>query len=79
MMRHGKILPIVPHSPEMPMRKITLSIDALRVESFQTAAGVRQTGTVHAYATVPRMACYSAWDSCTCPIASVCDYSCENC
>lgn len=65
------------------MKKVKLSVDALRVESFQTGREGR-TGTVHAHLT-PRPGCggYSDWDSCnescTCPIASNCDYSCVDC
>jgi hypothetical protein len=61
------------------MRKVKLTLDALRVESFPTG-GAEGAGTVHAHIT-PGPGCgYSNWDSCnescTCPIASVCE-SCD--
>ncbi|HET7228715.1 MAG TPA: hypothetical protein VFJ16_01800 [Longimicrobium sp.] len=63
------------------MKKVKLSPDALRVESFPTAAIARETGTVHARGiTPPRYSCDGTCnESCTCPIASNCDWSCINC
>jgi hypothetical protein len=57
------------------MKKVTLSLDALRVESFETAVRLPDLGTVHAMEiTPPRYSCIgSCNESCTCPIASVCD------
>jgi hypothetical protein len=62
------------------MRKVKLSLDALRVESFPTAAIARETGTVHAQQlTPPRYGCGDTYnESCTCPIASNCNWSCFN-
>lgn len=39
------------------MRKIRLDIDDLKVESFDTAKGEKQTGTVHGHE-------YSEWEGC---------------
>lgn len=57
------------------MKKVKLSIEILRVESFPTAEVARETGTVHARELTPR--CGNTFnESCTCPIASNCNYSC---
>lgn len=62
------------------MKKIRLSLDALRVDSFQTG-GEGRAGTVLAHITWgPACGGSTNWESCnescTCPIPSVCDYSC---
>lgn len=64
------------------MKKIKLNLDTLRVDSFE-AGGMGRTGTVHAHDTWgPRCGGSTNWDSCnescTCPIASVCDWSCAD-
>ena len=63
------------------MKKVRLSLDVLRVESFPTAEIARETGTVHARElTPPRYSCGNTCnESCTCPIASNCHFSCINC
>jgi hypothetical protein len=62
------------------MKKITLELDTLTVESFQTQRDPRASaGTVEAreaatqfYTCVGQYTCpgggYTCWDSCTCPI-----------
>jgi hypothetical protein len=62
------------------MTKMKLSPDALRVESFETAKATGEQGTVHAHASFgcTRFSCNTCNDSCTCPIASMCEYSCAN-
>ncbi|HEU4561454.1 MAG TPA: hypothetical protein VFS20_26610 [Longimicrobium sp.] len=66
------------------MKKVKLSLDELRVESFSTANIRQETGTVHARQQfTPLLSCggdtcrFSCWnscnESCTCPIGSVCE------
>jgi hypothetical protein len=47
------------------MKKIRLSLDALRVESFETGGEPREGGTVHAHATRPNQ--------------NTCAFSCATC
>ena len=65
------------------MKKVKLSLDGLRVESFPTAEIGQETGTVHARQQLTpgwlscgdscRFSCdFSCNESCTCPIESVC-------
>ena len=64
------------------MKKVKLALEGLRVESFETDAAARETGTVHAHFTRPIIGCGTddtCNESCTCPIASNCGYSCIDC
>ena len=62
------------------MKKVELTLDALRVESFSTTEVAQETGTVHAHEFTPRFSCGDTCnESCTCPIASNCNWSCFDC
>jgi hypothetical protein len=63
------------------MKKVKLALEQLAVESFETDRVARQGGTVHAHLTRPIILCGtegSCNESCTCPIASNCNYSCPD-
>jgi hypothetical protein len=61
------------------MRKVKLELDALAVESFETAAGAPERGTVHAHGR-SNEPCNSAW-SChdTCYFISCYESDCGYC
>ena len=52
------------------MRKLTLKLDDLRIDSFQTTPGERGKGTVFG----EQCTC---WTNCTCPGCPTCDASCN--
>ena len=61
------------------MKKVKLSLDTLRVDSFPTAEIAQGMGTVRAQQWTPHFSCFDTCnESCTCPIGSVC-WSCFDC
>jgi hypothetical protein len=66
------------------MAKITLDVDALQVESFATAAGASERGTVHARSGEPEpgdvaLLPVTDWKTCQggdCTARTLCHYSC---
>lgn len=53
------------------MKKVRLTLDDLRVDSFQTSGGRREEGTVFG----EQCTCQT---NCTCPGCPTCDYTCPN-
>jgi hypothetical protein len=49
------------------MRKLSLDLDALAVESFATAAPAAERGTVRANDALVDTGVYSCWRTCRCP------------
>lgn len=60
------------------MRKLRLELDALRVESFETAAAGKEPGTVHAHAPPTRRSCDESCGG-TCPDDGTCMETCISC
>lgn len=60
------------------MRKLKLEVDALRVETFETAAAEQGMGTVHGQARPTRQSCADTCEA-TCGDGSTCLETCVSC